>query len=70
MERLVHMVLKYLWVIRTYKDKKGVKLWIFNFYNPIGWMLLIVWSIGVGVVEGVAACLYTIAETVKDSKNP
>ncbi len=70
METLVHYILKSLWVIRIYSDKKGNKTWIFNFYNPFGWALLIAWAIILGCIEGVSMVVRTIHETIKDSKNP
>lgn len=70
METIIHHLLKAFWIIRVYRDKKGNKFWIFNFYNPFGWALLVLWSIILGAIEGISMVIRTIHETVKDSKNP
>lgn len=67
MRKLIHYTLKYLWVIRARTDSKGNDQHRFNLWNPLGWLLLLLWAAVAGLIEGCKASFLLVKWTVKDS---
>jgi hypothetical protein len=67
--RVIHFILKYSWMIREYRAKDGSNRveHKFNLWNPAGYIVLIVVAIIGGLVEGCRAFYTLVKETIKDS---
>lgn len=67
MKNLIHFLLKYSWTIREYSDKKGNKLHKFNLFNPIGYVMLILFAMLGGVWEFFKTFYSIISQTIKEA---
>lgn len=61
---ILHYIFKYTWVIRT--DKAGG--YRFNLANPLGWMILLLIAMFVGIYDGAKSMVDTIRMVVKDTQ--
>jgi hypothetical protein len=71
MNKLIHFLLKYSWIILEYQDSKGNNLHKMNLWNPFAYIALVITAIigGVfsGLFEGFKTFWHVIKETIKES---
>ncbi len=66
MKDFLRLILQYLWVILPYQEKERWQ-YRFNLRNPLGYLLLFIVAVVVGIAEGATSFYRVIDETLSDA---